>query len=272
MKKYELMAFSNKLNEAGIKKVRKLGHTTEFEQIKNYVSGDDYRSINWKASARTGQLMVNQFTDEKAQNVYFLLDKSRTMKMPFNGMTLLDYAINTTLVISNICLHKQDKAGLVTFAEKINQTLPADNKMIQMNFIMEALYHQQTKFLEADYERLYVFVKRKITQRSLLILFTNFESLSSLRRQMPSLKKLVHHHLVLVIFFENTELQSIIHTPAKTTEEVYIKAIGEHFISEKRQIVKELEQNGMQVVLTTPENLSVNTLNKYLALKARGMI
>ena len=272
MKKYELMAISNRLNEIGVKKIRRLGHTTEFEQIKPYVRGDDHRTVNWKATGRTGQLMVNQYTDEKAQNVYFVVDKSRNMKMPFDGLMLMDYAINTTLVVSNIAIHKHDKAGLITFAEKIHQGLPADNKPTQMNLILETLYNQTTRFPEADFERLYIFIKRKITQRSLIMIYSNFESLSAMRRQLPFLRKIAHHHLLVVVFFENTELKELIVSKPKNTEEVYMKAIGESFVSEKRQIVMELEQNGVHAILTAPENLTVNALNKYLEIKSRGMI
>lgn len=272
MKKYELMAISNRLNEMGIKKIRRLGHTTEFEQIKPYVRGDDYRTVNWNATARTNQLMVNQFTDEKAQNVYSVIDKSRNMKMPFHEMMLLDYAINTSLVISNIAIHKHDKAGLITFAEKIHQGLPADNKATQMNVILETLFNQTTRFPESDFERLYIFIKRKITQRSLIMIYTNFESVSSMRRQLPFLRKIASNHLLVVIFFENTELKHLITSQPRNSEEVYMKAIGENFVSEKRQIVMELERNGVNAVLSAPENLTVNALNKYLEIKSRGLI
>ncbi|MDX2245546.1 MAG: DUF58 domain-containing protein [Bacteroidia bacterium] len=272
MRKYQLMAISNRLTEMGVKKIRRLGHTTEFEQIKEYIRGDDYRTVNWKATARSGKLMVNQYIDERAQNVYCLVDKSRVMKMPFKGMTLLDYAINAALVLSNIAIYRQDKGGLITFAEKINSSVPASSKATQMSLIMEVLYNQSTRFLEADYSRLYTFIKRKIAHRSLLILFTNFESVSAMRRQLPYLLKLSQHHLLVVIFFENTELSDLLEDTPKKLEDIYIKTIGENFAFEKKQIVRELEQQGIISILTPPENLTVNTVNKYLELKSRGMI
>jgi uncharacterized protein (DUF58 family) len=272
MRKYQLMAISNRLTEVGVKKIRRLGHTTEFEQIKEYVRGDDYRTVNWKATARSGKLMVNQYIDEKAQNVYCLIDKSRVMKMPFEGMTLLDYAINASLVLSNIAIYKQDKGGLITFSKKVNSCVPASSKVTQMNLIMEVLYKESTRFLEADYARLYAFVKRKISHRSLLILFTNFESVNAMRRQLPFLKKLAKQHLLLVIFFENTELRDLLESSPQKTEDIYIKTIGENFAFEKKQIVLELEQHGIISILTPPSQLTVNTVNKYLELKSRGMI
>lgn len=272
MRQYELMAISNRLHEVGIKRVRRIGQSTEFEQIRNYVAGDDQRTINWKASARRSELMVNSFQDEKSQQVYCLIDKGRVMQMPFAGLSLLDYAINASLVISNIALKKQDKAGIITFSNTISNVLPAQRKSDQLRRILELLYNQKTMYQETDYERLYVTVRQKITQRSLLLLFTNFETLNGCQRQLPYLCALARHHLLVVVFFENTELHALLHQPARTTEEVYTKAIAQKFDHDKRQIVKELQKHGIHSILTPPEQLTVNTINKYLELKARGLI
>ena len=272
MRKYQFMAISNRLTDIGVKKIRRLGHTTEFEQIKEYVRGDDYRTVNWKATARSGKLMVNQYVDERAQHVYCLIDQSRVMKMPFEGMSLLDYAINAALVMLNIAIYRQDKGGLIAFAEKIQGRVAASSKLTQMNRILEVLYNQKTAFKEADYERLYVFLKRRIPQRSLLLLFTNFESLSSLRRQLPYLQRIAKSHLLVVIFFENTELTELLSSRPENTEEIYIKTIGEQFAYEKKLIARELEQHGIMTILSPPDLLTVNTINKYLEIKSRGMV
>jgi uncharacterized protein (DUF58 family) len=273
LRQFELLAYSNNLAEAGSRKIRKIGHSLEFEQIKEYVTGDDIRSVNWKATARKGgQLMVNNYTDERSQQIYCIIDKGRVMKMPFDGMTLLDYAINATLILSRVALIKQDRAGLVTFAENIGHFLPADRKAAQMGHILETLYNQQTKFLESDFERLYALIRTRITQRSLIVLFTNFESLSGLQRQLPYLRHIARNHLVLVVFFENTELRALTDNAAEDIESLYTKTIAEKFVYEKRLIVKELQQHGIFTILTAPQNLTVNTVNKYLELKARQAI
>jgi uncharacterized protein (DUF58 family) len=272
MRKYELMAISNRLTEAGIKRIRRIGQNMEFELIKEYVSGDDFRTINWKATARKNHLMVNHFQDERSQQVYSLIDKGRVMQMPFNGLSLLDYAINATLVISNIAIKKSDKAGLLTFQDRIGSMVVASKQSKQMANIMEVLYNQKTAYRESDFSSLYSHIRRKITQRSLLLLFTNFESIYGLQRQLPYLKSLNSQHLLVVVFFENTEMKSLLTQPAGNLREVYYKAIAEKFSFDKKLIVKELLQHGIQAVLTTPEELTVNTINKYLELKARGMI
>ncbi|MEM9680983.1 MAG: DUF58 domain-containing protein, partial [Bacteroidota bacterium] len=267
LRKYDLIAISNNLLQYGIKKVRRLGHTMEFEQIKDYVLGDDLRTINWKATAKKGQLMVNQFQDEKSQPVYSIIDKGRVMKMPFDGLTLLDYAINSALVISNVALKKQDKAGIFAFSKKIENIVVAERRTSQMNLILEALYNINTDYFESDFGRLYADVKRHITHRSLMLLYTNFETMDGLNRQLPYLKGIAKNHLLVVIFFKNTELDSIIEQKAETIQQAYDKVIAEKFAFERRLIVNELLKHGIQSILTKPEDLTINTINKYLEIK-----
>jgi uncharacterized protein (DUF58 family) len=272
MRKYELLAISDRLTEVGVKKIRRLGHNMEFEHIKEYVTGDDFRTLNWKATARRASLMVNTYQDERSQQVYSLIDKGRTMQLPFDGLSLLDYAINASLVISNIAIRKSDRAGIITFQHKVSSVLPASRRNAQMLNILDLLYSQKTAYREADFASLTATVRRRITQRSLLLLFTNFETVSGLRRQLPYLSQLARQHLLVVIFFENTELHSRLVTPATDLKEVYIKAIAEKYALEKKLIVKELNSAGIQALLTAPGKLTANTVNKYIELKARGQI
>ncbi len=273
LKKFDLAAFANNYTEAGNKKIRKIGQSIEFEQIKEYVNGDDIRTINWKATARKGgQLMVNSYIDERSQQIYCVIDKGRVMKMPFDGLTLLDYAINASLILSRVALLRQDRAGLITFANDGSQVVQADRRPGQMNNILETLYDQQTNFLESDFERLYSTIKTRISQRSLIILFTNFESVTGLQRQLPYIRSIAKTHLVLVVFFENTGLKNIINKETNNIETLYIRTIAEKFAHEKRLMVKELQQHGVFTILTAPENLTINAVNKYLELKARQAI
>ncbi len=272
MRKYELMAIHHNLSDLGIKRILKIGHTMEFEQIKNYVQGDDYRTVNWPATARKGELMVNQFQDERSQHIYSIIDKGRLMKMPFEGLSLMDYAINASLVLSNIAIRKEDKAGLITFSDKMSTLLPPDKRAAQINHIMEALYHQKTLYLESNYELLYATIRSKINQRSLLILYTNFESLASMQRNLKYLRALSKNHVLVVVFFVNTELKALLERESRTLEDIFTRTVAEKFDYEKRQIVKELNRYNIYTILTPPSGLTVQVINKYLEIKARGII
>lgn len=269
LNRYELMAMSDNLSEFGIKKIRRIGHHTEFEQIKEYVQGDDYRTINWKASARRHTLMVNVYQDERSQHIYSIIDKGRVMQQAFRGMTLLDYAINASLVLSYIAMRKDDKAGLATFNEKFDTFVKASRDGAHLQTLLEALYNQQTDFGETDYSALLVHLGKYINKRSFLILYTNFDTLGSMQRQLGYLQQLARQHKLLVVIFENAELKEYINAPPGDTEQYYQQVIGRKFAYEQRLIVITLQQHGIFSLLTTPENLSVDVINKYLEMRNR---
>lgn len=272
MKKYELMAFSRISTMDGIKKLRRIGHSYEFEQIRQYAAGDDLRSINWKATGRKSHLMVNQYQDERSQQVYMIIDKSRTMHMPFNGLSLLDYSINSSLVLSNIALKKYDRVGLITFSHLIGSTLPAARNDHQLKKIMSALYHEKPQEFEANYDLLLRSVKNVIKNRSLIFLYLNFESMYAMERALPVLQKINNLHLLVVMIFENTELSSFQTKKAEFISDIYSQTITAKLVNEKHQIVNKLKKLGIQSLLCKPEELSINTVNKYLELKAKGLI
>lgn len=272
MRKFELLAATDRLTEAGIKSVRRVGHQLEFDQIRDYVQGDDSRTINWKATALKARLMVNQYQDEKSQPVYSMIDMGRTMQQPFDGMTLLDYSINAALAISNIAMLRHDRVGLITFNTKIETFLPADRKRSHLMNLMELLYNQETRFAESNPEVLCSLVSRKLRHRSLLILYTHFEGLPSLQRQLPYFRQLARYHPLLVVFFENREVAKLADEKPMNTEEIYIQTIAGQLLDEQHQIVKELQRYGIYALLTPPEKLSTGVINKYLEFKARRVV
>lgn len=272
LRKYSYFAISNRLEEAGLKRVRTLGRSNEFEQIREYVRGDDFRLINWKATARKNDLMVNQYQEEKSQNIYCLIDKGRQMHMPFDGLSLMDYAINTSLVLLGVALSRGDRAGLVTFSDKLGSFIPAHGKPSYMQVIASSLYNQQLRTQETDFLRLYKSTKRLIKKRSLLIMFSNFESVVNIESELKYLKAMASNHLLCIIIFENTEVRPLIEKVTSHPKEAYTQAIAEKYEYDKRQILKELTRRGIYCILTQPSDLTVNTINKYIEFKARGAI
>lgn len=269
---YEIAAISNNLTELGIKRIRRIGHHTEFEHIKEYVKGDDYRTINWKASARHHQLMVNIYQDERSQQIYQVIDKGRVMQQAFNGMTLLDYSINAALVLSYIAIRKEDKAGLITFDNKFCTFVPASRQAGHMETLMENLYNLRTEFGETDFSALCIHLNKHINKRSLLVLYTNFANMRSMERQLPYLSQLNRSHRLLVVFFEDEEIKKYLSSQAKDTEEYYRHVIAEKFAFEKRMVISALRKQGIEALLSTPNDLSVDVINKYLEIKTRQLI
>ena len=243
----------------------------EFDQIKEYVRGDDLRSINWKATARRGDIMVNRYEAERSQRIYCLIDKGRTMLMPFDGLSLLDYAINASLALSRVVLDRQDRAGLITFADKLGDIVPADHKSDQLRRIMDTLYRQREREGESDFDLLYYVTRRFLPGRSLLLLFTNFESNYALDRVLPVLRYVARSHRLVVVFFENTEVAALLHEAVPDIDAIYRQHTARRYVQERQLMALRLRRNGIAVILTRPEDLTGTVIERYAELKSRGI-
>lgn len=272
LERYELVAATQRLDLVGLKKLRRLGHTMEFEHIREYVRGDDVRTLNWRATARRGDLMVNQFQDERAQPIYAVVDTGRAMKLPFDGLTLLDHAINAALVLGGVAVKKGDLAGLVTYSSRVHTVLKADRRAGQVGRLLETLYGVDTDFEESDVQRLYAELRARLPRRSLLVVFTNYESLSGLRRHLGEWRRLAQHHVVLVVLFENPEVRALTQQQPATLDAVYVQTVAQQFVNEKAEIARTLRQHGILTLHTTPAALTLDVVNRYLALKAQGVV
>lgn len=275
----EMLSFRNREMTLGAHTQSRIGQSKEFENIREYVLGDDYRMINWKASARRHLLMVNQYAQEKRQDIYAFVDKGRGMQHTFENLSLLDYSINSTLQLSFVCIQQQDNVGLLTFERNINTFFQAVGGMSQIHKFREALYAESTEFAQSDYSALFSFCQRNIKKRSLLIIYTQFDSVNSLNRQMPYIKELAKLHLVLIVFFIDSDIQqlcyqspsemSTVDKPMTGTEVYATQMVAQRMSFEQHQIVRELKKHGIFSLLTSPESLTVNVINQYLALKER---
>ncbi len=266
-KKVHLMAVSSMNAIAGQRKLKRIGSSVEFDQIRDYVFGDDSRNINWKATARKQSLMVNNYVAEKSQTIYNIIDGGRMMNYTIEGLTLMDYAINASLMLSKIVLEMNDKIGLIAFNERIQCMLRAERHTQQMMKINNLLYNHTTAFKESAFDNLVNHIQKKVSPHSLLVLYTNFESAPSFERQLPYLKQLSKTHVLLVVLFENKDYIALVQKDNLSLEQIYVSTLAEKYIFEKKQIIKKLHKLGMNAILTSPHMLTVDVINKYLDLK-----
>ena len=257
--------YSNELH--GEHKIRRIGHTMEFEKIKDYVLGDDVRSLNWKATAKANKLMVNQYQEERAQTFYCVIDNGRVMKMPFDNLTLLDYAINASLALSNLILKKHDLVGLISYSKRVDHFIKASKSVKQLAIINETLYNLVTDFKESDFQRLYIEIKKNVPHRSTLFIFSNFETMDGMQRQLPVLQKLAKSHKVVVIMFQNAEVNGYLSQPTTTLQDVIDKTVAEKLLYEKKLIIQELQLHGIPTIFTEPQKLTSSVIQFYLQLK-----
>jgi len=266
------LQLSTQGHESSPNDIRKIGQSLEFEQIREYATGDDHRHINWKATARRGQLMLNRYRDERSQDIYCAIDMGRTMKMPFHHHTLLDYAINAAVALSKTIIATHDKAGILAFAHEKNEFLPPAKDWRQFGRINEFLYKLETGFLESDFEHLYKFVRAHIRRRSLIILFTNFDSENALKRNFRYIKDMARHHLLVVVFFEDSQARELVEAEATNIPAIYEKAVSFDKMHKSRLLARELRKAGIRTVLSPPEKLGVQVINEYLGIKKQQIL
>lgn len=272
LKSNQFLAFHRNTLTTGAKKRKRLGLSSEFEQIKNYIPGDDVRHINWKATARKGSLMLNQYRDEKTQQLICMVDKGRRMELPFHEMSLLDYAINASLAISDIALRSEDRVGLLTYGAKLSSWVAPEKGIRHLQRIQEVLYHQKTDFTESNIEKATAWVNRKAYERSLILYFNNYTSLLSLERDLDYLRALSRRHLLVVVLFKNRPLEGRAMQAPKTTREVYHQVVAEQLVQEQQLMVRKLRRMGILSILTHPEDLNIALINRYLEVKKELLV
>lgn len=273
MRRLAFLADPRRMGEAGARRVRRAGTTLELDQIAAYVPGDDRRAVNWKATARRGgALHVNRYTDERSQPVIVALDMGRAMRSPFDGLTLLDHSINAALVLLNTALRVHDRAGLVTFDHEVRTVRPPSRGPGTLPALLDALYRQEPSFLDPGYEALHAALTTRVGSRALVLLFAHFDTRAALDRQLPYLRRIGRRHRLVVVLFENTGIRDLLAARSERLEDVYVKAAAEALAMETREVARALERAGVGALVTRPETLSVDAVNRYLALKAAGAV
>ena len=253
-------------------KQRRFARSYEFDQIKNYVAGDDYRLLNWKATARSNELMLNIYVEERSQQIVALVDTSRTMLSPFDGLSLLDYAVNSSLALLNVALIRGDRVGLIGFDKNIHTRVPAAARPEHMQRILEVLYRQESTDHEPDYGALYQYVRRQVKGRSLLLLYTNFETTISLDRNLPVLRQMARAHLLVVVMFVNSKISDELANQPTTLGDAYLNTIAGEYEANQVRIAATLRNAGILVMRTTPQELTANAVSEYLSVKSSGRL
>ena len=263
---------SEQTHSLGMRKQKHIGLSYEFEQIKPYIKGDDIRHINWKASAKNMQWMSNQYAEERSQNVYAIIDKSRAMNAVVNEMILLDFAINASIALGQLALKKKDQFGVICYSDKIGAVLKAGRRPDQFKRIMDLLIDQSIRASETNIENLFLALNKVVKTRSLIFLFTNMNSKAALQRQLPIIQKIKHLHQLVVVFYDDTDQIEFLSEDLDDVELYYRQVLLEESKQNKLAMLNTLKAMGIQTVLSQANEMSVNTMNKYLEIKARGML
>ena len=267
--KYRLIMQKHRLLTHGQKRIPLRGNGSEFESLRDYVDGDDYRKINWMATARMNKLIVNQYEAEKNQPVYILLDTGRSMSYSIKGYKKLDYSINAALILSDIVNQKGDNSGLLVFNADISQLVPPGKGESHRNTLMEALYHVEDSNNVSDYHGAFFHLLNVQKRRSIVFIFTDFETTEEARELLEAVPIISRRHIPVVVLTVNESLETIAKSNGSNLQSVYNEAVAESLLAERKDIIRSLNQRGVICLETYAENFAIDTVNQYLSLKER---
>lgn len=272
VQRYALLARKGTLYELGIRATRYAGAGTEFESLRDYQRGDDYRDIDWKATARRARPVVRRFEVERSQTIVLAVDAGRLMQPVVGGLSKLDRAINAALLLAYLATRGGDLVGLLVFGRDVHTFLPPKKGHRQFLAVLEALYSVEGRTEESDYARALTFLSTRLSRRSLVVLFTDVVGQEPSRRLIAVLKGLMPRHLPLVITQRNRDIERRARADARTESAVFGVAVAEDVLRDKAEALGVLAARGALVLDVDAEELSVAAVNRYLEVKARGRL
>lgn len=252
----------------GIKKVKGYRGGTEFESLREYNEGDDYRKINWPATARANKLIVNTFEPEKNQQIMIMLDSSRVMNSEIEHIKKLDYSVNASFLLADVAIRKGDNVGVMVFDSSVKRYVKPGKGSGQFQLIAENLYNVEENFVTADYKGALNYLNQNQKRRCLLCIFTELFNVQEAISLSTALKSMARHHVPLVITIKDMRLYETADMVPKNSENIYLKAASLRLTEEREKIQKVFHDSGIGVIDVPPDKLSVETVNKYLQMKA----
>ncbi|WP_010249900.1 DUF58 domain-containing protein [Acetivibrio cellulolyticus] len=272
LSKYGLAAIKKSQLIHGIKKNKSFGTGTEFESLREYSEGDDYRKINWMATARSNKFIVNTYEHEKNQQVMIMLDSSRVMNSEINYIKKLDYSINAAFLLADVAIKKGDNAGVMVFDSTVKRFIKPGKGTGQFQLIAENLYNVEENFVSADYMGALTYLNQNHKRRSLLCIFTELFNADEAFQLATALKSLAKHHLPLVVTIKDMRLYDYAEGDVDDTKGFFTKVASMKMIREREKIQKIFNDSSIAVVDVPPDKLSIEVVNKYLNMKSMMQI
>jgi uncharacterized protein (DUF58 family) len=268
---YELLARQHR-QYALVRKSPLRGGESEFARLRDYTPDDDYRAVDWKATARRSRLTVREHQLESDQNVFFALDAGRLMTARVDGLTQFDRALNAALLAAHVAARGGDRVGGVCFDRAVRAFVAPSGGAQATRRLVRATYDLQPRLCESSYELGLGAFDARVKQRSLLLLFTQLLDDASVSELAKRLRLLAARHLALVVLLEDTELSRLARGEdpgPPTLAELYRRGAAAELLRWRSVAGERLKRAGALVLETSSARLSSDVINRYLELKAR---
>lgn len=272
LRRYDLLRHRGHLREIGIRRSRLRGVGNEFESLRDYTPDDDFRQIDWKATARRARPIVRQYEAERSQSVFLVIDAGRNMLAEIDGITKLDHVMNAALMLGYAAAYADDRLGLLTFDDSVLRYLPPKRGRGQVEAIMNSLYSVQAGPVEPNYPVAFAYLSRRWAKRSLVVAFTDLQEADSAEGLITALAALARVHRCVCVTVADPDLHALATAPITDSASVYTRAVALQVQHDRRAAIRRLKQRGVAVIDSEPDTLARDLVNFYMAQKARGAI
>ncbi|MBN2023811.1 MAG: DUF58 domain-containing protein [Pirellulales bacterium] len=269
---YAALARTNRLSLVGVRRVRRIGQDHEFERLRDYRVDDNYRFIDWRATARRRKLTVKDFQSSQAQRIVFLLDCGRMMTNEARGLSLLDHGLNAMLMLAYVALRQGDSVGLIAFADRVLSHIPARGGMNQMNRLLHAGFDRFPTLVESRYDLAFHYLAAHCRRRALVVLVTNAIDEVNTNQIEQYLANLVGRHLPLGVLLRDRRLFEAVEPERLQGDALWRGAAAAEILTWRQQVLTDLASKGVLVLDVFPDQMTAPLVNRYLEIKARHLL
>ncbi|GIV07818.1 MAG: hypothetical protein KatS3mg017_1020 [Fimbriimonadales bacterium] len=270
MREYDLLRHRGRLRQIGFRQMRMRGQGSEFDTLREYTPDDEFRHIDWKATARRGKPIVRDYRAERSQNVMLLLDAGRNMLAEVDGERKFDTVLNTALMLAYVAIQMDDKVGALAFADEIDLFSPPQRGKAQVAKLVERLHDAQPRMVESDYLYAATYLAKRWHKRSLIVIFTDLIDPDASRILLHAVSTLRKQHLCVAITVADPRLHALSQQTPNAPEDLYRRAVATQTLNDRLAAMRTLEHMGVHCIDAEPDTLVANLVNYYLQVKSRG--
>ncbi len=270
LSEYAILARTNRLSLLGVRRTRKIGQDNDFERLRDYTPDDNYKHIDWRSTARRQKLTVKDYQTSQSQRILFLIDCGRMMTNEAVGLSLLDHALNSMLMLSYVALRQGDSVGAICFSDSIHSYIPPKGGMGQMNQLLHASFDRFPNLVESRYDQAFLYLASNCKKRSLVILISNLIDEVNAHQVDSYLTNITGHHLPVGVLLRDHQLFDAADNPRQAG--LYTAAAAAEILTWRHQILTDLHYNGVLCLDVFPEDMTAPLINQYLEIKARHLL
>ncbi|MDX1962986.1 MAG: DUF58 domain-containing protein [Pirellulales bacterium] len=272
LEEYAILARTNRLSLLGVRRTRKIGQDNEFERLRDFTRDDSYKHLDWRSTARRRKLTVRDFQANQSQRIVFMIDCGRMMTNEAAGLSLLDHALNSMLMLSYVALRQGDAVGMLCFSNEIHSYVPPRSGGTQMNRLLHAGFNRFPRLVESRYDEAFLYLSANCRKRSLVILLTNIIDEVNAQQVQRYLGAIAGRHLSLGVLLRDRTLFDAVENTPRGDQELYAAAAAADLLLWRRQVITRLGTLGVRSLDLFPEEVTAPLINTYLDIKARHLL